>query len=47
MYTLEQARSGFLGDEYVKAAERVLQGAGFNTKHVGADKKLFYCSFGL
>lgn len=47
MTALEKARSGFAGDEYVRAAEWVLQHVGFYIKQVEADKKFFYYSFVL
>lgn len=47
VYALEEAWSGFSGDEYVRAAEWDLQGAGFYIKQVEVDKKFFYHSFVL
>lgn len=47
VYALEEAWSGFSGDEYVRAAEWDLQGAGFYIKQVEVDTKFFYHSFVL
>lgn len=45
--SLEQAQSRVLGDEYVRAAKLVLQGLGFDIKHLEADKVVSYCPFVL
>ena len=47
MHTLEQAQSRAPEVEYVRAAKQVLQGAGFDIKHLEVDKKVFYCTSGL